>query len=190
MNSRCFAIASTLVFLGVVAAFSPDVNSQAADPDPALPSFEFHREGATNPEDAAKAMFRGCAKKSPKDFVQHMLLGTCDGPISTLQKFAECLHSTKFKTGAEPYAVYDLPVGKNGGLKNDTIRIVASGVFPTDEKVAAVISGEAFHSYYGEEFRFVDVAADGSDGREYRSRVVVAAIKDRWYAMPKLAAVL
>ena len=185
MNSPRFIIASMFISLGVSAAISSGVNSQAADPDPSLPAFEFHREGATNPEDAAKAMFRSCAMNSPRDFVQHLLLGTCDGSIGTLQKFAECLHSTKFKTGEESYAVYDLPVRKNGGLKKDTIRVVASDEFPTDEKVAAVISSEAVHSYYGEKFRFLDVVADGSDGREYRSRVVVAVISNRWYAVPR-----
>lgn len=185
MSSRYFTIVSMLLSLGVVAAISLGGDSQAADPDPMLPPFEFHRTGATNPEDAAKALFRGCARTSINDFVQHLNLGVCDGPIGTIQKFAECLHTTQFKTGEESYAVYDLPVGKNGGLRNDTIRVVASSEFPADEKVAAVIIGGALSSYYGEKFWAVDVAADGSDGREYQTRIVVAVQKDGWFAVPR-----
>jgi hypothetical protein len=189
MNSRRFTIACTLIFLGVFAAISFGVNPQATDRHPALPPFEFHLEGATNHEDAAKAMFRSVAMRSIKDFVQHLALGTCDGPVGTIQKFAECLHTTMFDSGeganAEAYTVYNLLAAKDGGLKNDTIRVVASGEFPTNEKVASVIRDGSVSSYYGEKFLAVDVAADGFDGREYRSRVVVAVIKNRWYAVPR-----
>lgn len=41
MNSRRFTIALKLIFLCVVAAISLSLNTQAADPDPLLPPFEY-----------------------------------------------------------------------------------------------------------------------------------------------------
>lgn len=73
----------------------------------ALPPLKFRREGAASPEDAAKSLFHACATRSPEHFVQHLLLGVCDGPINTLQKFAECLHSTRFRQGDDSLTVYD-----------------------------------------------------------------------------------
>ena len=185
MSSRYFTTVSVLLSLGIVVAISLGGDLQTVAPDPMLPSFEFYRSGATTPEDAAKALFHGCARTSIKDFVQHLNLGVCDGPNGTIQKFAECLHTTKFITGEESYAVYDLPVGKNGGLKIDTMRIVASSEFPDDDNVATVILNGATSSYYGEKFRAIDVTADGSDGREYRTRFVVAVMKEGWFAVPR-----
>ena len=113
MNSRRFVITCALIAVGVIAAVSYGINSQAATANPSLTPFEFDREGATNPEDAATSLFRGCAKESPKHFVRHLLLGVCDGPIDTLQKFAESLHRTKFRHGEASFTVYDLPKGIN-----------------------------------------------------------------------------
>jgi hypothetical protein len=84
MKSRCLTNASLLLCLAVFAAIAYGVNLPAS-PDPALPAFEFHREGAASPEDAATAMFRGIAMESPKYFVQHLLLGVCDGLSTRLR---------------------------------------------------------------------------------------------------------
>ena len=108
MNRRPFTIACTLIAVGVVAAIAYGFNSQTSSADPSLAPFEFHREGAASPEDAATTLFRGVATASPAHFVQHLLLGVCDGPIATLQKFAECLHETEFRHGAESFTFYDL----------------------------------------------------------------------------------
>ncbi|MGC1276043.1 MAG: hypothetical protein WBC44_20255 [Planctomycetaceae bacterium] len=188
MNSRRFIIACTLVAVGVVTTISFGVNSQAATPDPALPPFEFHREGAASPEDAAVALFRGCAARSPRHFVQHLLLGVCDGPINTLQKFAEALHKTKFTHGKDSFTVYDFPIGKGINTKKP-IRMIAIEEFDSEDKRVAALWVESFSTYYGETFLSVDVAAESYDGLEYRTRIVVARVNargnDRWYAIPR-----
>ena len=53
MKNRRFLIICMLFVLGVVAASMDRVHAQTATVDPALPPFEFHREGATSPEAAA-----------------------------------------------------------------------------------------------------------------------------------------
>lgn len=184
MNRRRFTIACTLITLGVGAAILYNANFQAASAKPSdasLAPFAFDIAGAASPEDAATALFLGSAKESPKHFVRHLLLGVCDGPIDTLQKFAECLHTTKFHTGDESYTFYDLPKG----LDKDTVRVVASREFDSQDEDVAALRLQALSTYYGEKFRSVDVAADGYDGREYRTRVVVAMVQDRWYAIPR-----
>lgn len=185
MNMFLLAIPRILRSLSVVTAISLAGIALAAEADPALPSFEFHRTAAKSPEDAAKTLFVACAKRSISDFVQHIQLGSCDGPVGTIQKFAECLHSTKFKHGEESYCVYDLPLGELGGLKVETIRILASAAFPSTEKVKTMIINESLSSYYGEKFQVVDVAADGSDGRVYQTRIVIAGTKEGWFAVPR-----
>ena len=70
MNRRPFTIAWTLIAAGLVAAIAYGFNSPTSSADPSLPPFEFHREGAASPEDAAKALFRGVATASPKHFVR------------------------------------------------------------------------------------------------------------------------
>jgi hypothetical protein len=184
MSNRYFTNISVFLTLGVVVAISLGADLKTVAPDPMLPPFAFHRSGATVPEDAAKALFHGCARTSIKDFVQHLHLATCDGPNGTIQKFAECLHTTKFSTGDESHSIYDLLIAKDGGFKSDTTRIVASSEFPTDKKTAAVIS-TGIDTYYGENFRAVVVAADGFEGREYRTRIVVAVTKEGWFAIPR-----
>ncbi len=182
MNSRHFTIACTLMAVGVVATISYGVTSRAAIADPALPPFEFDREGATSPEDAATTLFRGCAAKSPKHFVRHLLLGVCDGPINTLQKFAECLHRTKFSHGEDSYTVYDLPKGIDA---KKPIRVIASDDLFSQGKQVAALRFQMMSTYYGEKFMCVDVAAKGYDGLEYQTRIVVAQVDDRWYSIPR-----
>jgi hypothetical protein len=184
MNSRRFNIASTLIAVSVVFAISYGVHSQAAIAESNLPPFQFHREGAASPEDAATALFRSCAAKSPKHFVQHLLLGVCDGPIDTLQKFAECLHKTEFTHGRDSFTVYDFPMAKGINPKKP-IRVIAIEEFDSEDKQVALLQIEGLSTYYGQTFWSVDVAAESYDDLEYRTRIVVAQIKDRWYAVPR-----
>lgn len=181
MHSRRLAIVCTLIVLGVGCAISLGDMLQATTKEPALAPFEFHRSGATTPQIAASVHFRACARRSPQHFVPHLLLGVCDGPIATLNKFAECLHSTEFVSGEESFTVYDLP----RGIKQETIRVIASGDFDKMDKNVKSLQIEAVSTYYAEKFMFVDVAADGYDGRKYQTRIVVGAISGRWYAIPR-----
>lgn len=150
--------------------------------DPALPSFEFRRERANSPEAAAAALFRGCVLRSPERFVQHLCLGVCDGPIATLQKFAESLHTTEFRHGEDSFTVYDLPRPID---PEKPIRAIASQEFDSDDDKVAALQFEMLSSYYGERFVSVDVAAEGYDGLEYRTRIVVTQVGDGWYAIPR-----
>jgi hypothetical protein len=182
MRTRFATRACILLCLAVFAAIAYGVNSPAANRDPALPAFEFHREGAATPEDAAKAMFHGIAKESPNDFVRHLLLGVCDGPIGTLQNFAECLHETKFSRNGISLSVYDLPKGLD---TEKPVRIVATQAFDGENEQVKALQFELLSTFYGERFACVDVAAEGGDGLEYQTRLVVAEVNDRWYAMPR-----
>ncbi|MCA9028855.1 MAG: hypothetical protein KDA86_26870 [Planctomycetaceae bacterium] len=182
MKSRFVTPAGILLGLAAFAAIAYGVNSPATSPDPALPAFEFHREGAASPEDAAKAMFLGIAKESPNDFVRHLLIGVCDGPIGTLQNFAECLHETKFIRNGISLTVYDLPKGID---TRKPIRIVATQAFDGENEQVKALRFEMLSTFYGDSFACVDVAAEGGDGLEYQTRFVVAKQNDRWYAMPR-----
>jgi hypothetical protein len=181
MKSRCLTNASLLLCLAVFAAIAYGVNLPAS-PDPALPAFEFHREGAASPEDAATAMFRGIAMESPKYFVQHLLLGVCDGSIGTLQNFAECLHETRFSRNELSFTVYNLPKGID---TRKPVRIVASQAFDGEDEQVKALQFQMLSTFYGETFVCVDVAAEGYDGLEYRTRLVVAELDSHWYAMPR-----
>lgn len=182
MNARFFIIAIAVFAMCVVATISFGVSSRSKAETPSLAPFEFHREGATNPEDAAKALFRGCASESPKHFVRHLLLGVCDGSIDTLQKFAECLHETKFSNGEDSYSLYDLPkrIETRG-----VIRVIASQAFDPQDKQVAALKFEMMSTYYGEKYTCVDVSANGYDGLEYQTRIVVAHANGGWYALPR-----
>lgn len=182
MMIRRLTIACTLVVLGIAAAVAYGVQTPAASTDPALPPFEFHRSGAATPEAAAESMFRAYALRSPKDFTQHLLLGVCDGPIATLQKFAESLHATQFTHGDESFTVYDLPRPID---RKQPMRTVASAEFDRKDKQVAALELQAASTYYGKTFRSVDVVGTSYDGREYQTRIVVAQVSGRWYAMPR-----
>jgi len=182
MNNRFVTNAGILLCLAVFAAIAYGVNSPATSPDTALPAFEFHREGAASPEDAAKAMFRGIAMESPNDFVRHLLLGVCDGPIGTLQNFAECLHETKFSRNELSFTVYDLPKGID---TRKPVRIVAAQAFDGEDEQVKALQFQILSTFYGERFVCVDVAAEGGDGLEYQTRIVVAEQNNRWHAMPR-----
>jgi hypothetical protein len=144
---------------------------------------QFESVGAASPEEAAMSHIRACMLQSPRLFSENLLLGVCDGSVGTINAYAECLHVTTFDNGADAFTIYDLPFRL---LQEDSVRAVAAQAFDTeDEDVADLLRFAGVTSYYGEEFRCVDVSAEDSDGVEYRSRVIVALVNDRWYAMPR-----
>ncbi len=137
--------------------------------------------GAATPEDAAKRFFAACAARSPKRFSQVLLLGVCDGPVGTLNKYAECLHKTKFSDGKNAVTVYELPKS----IREETARVVALQPFDSEDEDVAALQFQMMSTYYGEKFICVDIAADSYDELEYRNRIVVAMVNDRWYAIPR-----
>jgi len=173
-------IATVVVSVLVYGCNTPTQSSQIS-----LAPFEFHRQAAATPELAARSLFRGVATESPSDFVQHLLLGVCDGSIDTLQKFAESLHTTKFHHDGDSFTFYELRELRRSIIWKKPVRIVATAPFePEDEKVRA-LELEMLSTYWGKRFMSVDVAGEGYDGREYRTRVVVAQGDAGWYAMPR-----
>lgn len=185
MNKLSAVVACILIATGVATAIAYGYDSEPKSDNPPLAPFVFHREGAVSPEAAAKALFRGVARESPKDFVKHLLLGVCDGPIDTLQKFAECLHVTKFSHGEDQFTFYDLRDGRKGINPKKPFRVVKTEPFDTEDKQVAALQMEMMRTYYGKAFTSVDVAGEGYDGEEYQTRIVVAEISDRWYAIPR-----
>lgn len=182
---RTFIIACTLVAAALFTAVTNDASSQTTDARPHLAPFEFHRKGASSPAEAAKALFRGVAHESPKHFVQHLLLGVCDGPIDTLQKFAECLHVTEFNDGEDSFTFYELRESRKGINYKKPIRATLTKQFNSEDKAVAALQIEMLGTYYGERFMAVDVAGEGYDGREYQTRIVVAQLGDYWFAIPR-----
>ncbi|MGB7325786.1 MAG: hypothetical protein WBD31_13005 [Rubripirellula sp.] len=182
MNRRLYSAACTMMAAIAIVTTTYKVRTSAATVEPQLAAFTFDREGAASPDAAAIALLRGCALRSPKDFVRHLLLGVCDGPIGTLQKFAECLHVTQFSHGEETFTVYELPKQIN---HDRPIRVIAKMDFDPDDKRVEALSTQMMSTYYGQAFMCVDVAAEGYDRRQYQSRVVVAQLGDQWFAIPR-----
>jgi hypothetical protein len=135
--------------------------------------------GTAKPEEAATDMFRAGVKRSPKLFDQTCLRGVCDGPIDTLNKYAECLHRTTYRNGENTFTVYDLLKH----LPTQSVRAVARQEFAA--KDVAALSSQFLSTYYGEKFTCVDVTALDLAALEYRSRIVVALFEGRWHAMPR-----
>ena len=185
MRQRFATVAYTLVAAGLVAAIAYGFNTSTIKAKPSLGTFEFHREAAPSPEVAAETLFRGVATESPTHFVQHLLLGVCDGHIDTLQKFAECLHETEFSHGADSFSFYDLRNHRKGINPKKPMRVVALKHFDTNDKQVAALESQMISTYYAQTFACVDVAGEGYDGLEYQTRIVVAQIDGSWYAMPR-----
>jgi hypothetical protein len=175
-------IVCVLAGIGIASALALEDRTPPATDSQSRIALTFPRAGALQPDDAALSLFLACAKESPQHFVQHLLLGVCDGPIDTLQKFAECLHSTRFQSGGESFTVYDLP----RPIDTSTLRVVARREFDGGKReVETALASEGLTTYYAERFACVDVAAAGYDGREYQTRIVVAAVAGQWYAIPR-----
>jgi hypothetical protein len=185
MKHRLAAFACVVVATGFVAAFANGLNTSNAIENPSLAPFEFNRTSAASPEEAATALFRGVATESPKHFVQHLHLGVCDGPIDILQKFAESLHTTTFTDEGKSFTFYDLRDNRKGINPQKPVRVTALASFDTENEKVAALQFEMLSTYYGERFMCVDVAAEGYDGHEYQTRIVVSQQGDHWYAMPR-----
>jgi hypothetical protein len=185
MKKLLATVACAVVATGIVATMAYGLKAPSAVATPSLAPFEFHREAAASPEAAARALFRGISDESPKYFVQHLLLGVCDGSIDTLQKFAESLHKTEFTHDGDSFSFYDLRDLRKGIDREKPIRVVAYALFDIEDEQVAALKFQGLSTYYGEQFASVDVAAEGYDGREYQTRIVVAQVGDGWYAMPR-----
>ena len=185
MRARAIVLSAMLLACLAVIVSTRIKTHAAVEPSSlnSLKPFEFHREGATQRDVAAVNLFQAFVQNSPKHFVQNLLLGTCYDSIDVLQDFAECMHTTKFKTGDDSYCIYDLPKG----LDASTVRVLASSELDSKDKDVAALYPLAIESYYAEKFGFVDVAADGFDGRQHSTRIVVATVNDRWYVIPRVS---
>lgn len=185
MKRHLVTIGCIVAATGVAFAFTYDLNTPASNTKPSFAPFEFHRKAAASPEAAARALFRGVSTESPKHFVQHLLFGVCDNSIDTLQKFAECLHETEFTHDRDSFTFYDLRDLRRGINHKKPSRVIASGPFDTENEQVRALQSQMLSTYYGEKFASVDVAAEGYDGREYQTRIVVAQVEGGWYAMPR-----
>ena len=178
-----------LLFLGVSLTWlaSPAANDNAPTPSSwSIPTssgtpITYPPVGATTTEGAAEGLFTACILRSPGLFIHNLCLGVCDGPVDTLQKFAECLHVTTFRRGDNAFTVYDLPKR----LQRETVRVVASQEFDSENEDVAALRWQMMSTYYGEKFICVDVVADDPDGLTYGTRIVVTRVNDRWYAIPR-----
>ncbi len=125
--------------------------------------------------------------------MQHLLLGVCCNEIDVLQDFAEAMHATRFRHGDEEFTYYEmcekqyLSGTETTRLINRSrpIRVIASAAFNTSDPDVKALSLEAVSTYFGERFVSVDLAGVGLDGLEYQTRIVVAQVRDGWYAMPR-----
>lgn len=172
---------TTAVVTATVYGFQPP----AVVINPALPAFEFRQQRADNPEAAALALFRGVATASPAHFVQHLLVGVCDGPNSTLQKFAESLHTTEFHHGDDTFTYYDLREQNKGIYSKKPMRVIGTAEFDLQDKQVVALKFEAVSTYGGDKFMAVDVEGQDYDGRALTTRLVVAEVNGHWYAIPR-----
>lgn len=185
MSRRFLSILGLLGTTAILAATAYSFQPPAVVINPALPAFEFRQQRADNPEAAALALFRGVATGSPGHFVQHLLIGVCDGPNSTLQKFAESLHATEFHHGDDTFTFYDLRDQNKGIYSKKPMRVIGSAAFDPQDKQVVALQLEAVSTYGGETFMAIDVEGQDYDGRALRTRVVVAKVNGHWYALPR-----
>ena len=181
---RCLLMAVPTVLLCLALSLQ-SVAAPANNPATSTSTIEFAPEGAVTPEIAATTLFRACTARSPKHFAQHLLLGVCDGPIASVNKYAEALHTITYTDGNDHYTVYELRELGRGIHHEAPIRVVASAAFDTDDKQVAALQLQMASTYYGKKLTCVDVAAKGDSGVEYQTRIVVAQNGDGWYAMPR-----
>ncbi len=179
MNFLRYLKVLTAIILVVVGLSLAGVAQQNAGGNALSFAFAGEVDGFETPEAAATNMFRACVSRSPKLFTQVRLIGVCDGPIHTLNKYAECLHTTTYSNGKNAVTIYDL----RKQMKDETIRVTTSQAF-TDDEVDS-LSFQFVSTYYGEQFICYEVAAVNYDGLEYRTRIVAAKLSDRWYAIPR-----
>ena len=167
------------------ATLAQDVNVLGKREGHVLAPFEFQLRAAVSPEAAARSMFQGVSRESPKHFVQHLLLGVCDGSVDTLQKFAESMHKTEFSHGTDSFTFYDLRELRRGINRKKPVRIIATAPFDTEDEQVKALKHEMMSTYYGETFVAVDAVAEGYDHLDYRTRIVVTKVAGGWYAIPR-----
>ena len=176
---RISIVCLILALLFVPATLWSQSDSSAAKSNYKL-SYEFSPTGAASAEEAAIAMFRGVALRSPKDFARHLLLGVCDGPIGSVNKYAESLHFNLLTNGEESLTVYDLPER----MKKDTEQVLSSLAF--SEAEVDSLRSQFLSSYYCQDLiSCVEVAGESYGGKQYRTRIVVVCLNDVWFAMPR-----
>ncbi len=193
MKIRLVTFVCVLTAVGSVCAIAYAFNSPTSRTAQVLAPFEFRSDAAPTQEAAAQSLFLGVATASPRDFVQHLLLGVCYSEIDVLQDFAEAMHATQFSHGDEAFTYYEmcekqyLPGTEATRLinRNKPLRAIATAAFDTADPQVKALELEAASTYSGERFVYVDVAGVGSDGLEYQTRVVVAQLRDGWYAIPR-----
>lgn len=193
MRSRMIKAACVVAAIGLVGAAAYAINTPTPHTDQMLAPFKFEREAAATSDLAAQSLFLGIGTASPRDFVQHLLLGVCNNEVDVLQRFAESLHKTQFRHNDKALTYYELRDQQDDSgrrrpgyiNRKKPVRIIASAPFdPTDPQVKA-LELEAVSTYWGERFVSVDVAGVGYDGLEYQTRIVVAQVGRGWYAMPR-----
>ena len=138
-------------------------------------------EGAKSPERAAVAMAAGMTERSPRKFLQHLCLGVCDGPISTLNKYAECMHQKHLADETGTHSIYDLP----SRIIEDTQEAIDTQAFDSQDPRVVKLAGEMLSTYYGEEFYCVWISAKSRSKKQYIFRVVVTRVGDKWFAIPR-----
>lgn len=194
MKRHLVTVACAVAAIGFVGVFAFPYSASTAPSGQSLAPFVFRPEGATSPEAAAQAMFLGVATASPRDFGKHLLLGACNNEVDVLNRYAESLRLTRFSHQGEAFTYYDLRDERddNGRLRlinrQKPLRVIATESFDSTDPRVTALSLEAAGTYAGERFVSVDVAGMGHyDGLEYQSRVVVAQVGSRWYAIPRCA---
>ena len=193
MKNRLVTVVCVVAAIGLAGAFAFALNTYTSPDGQVLAPFEFRREAASTPEAAAQSLFLGVATASPRDFVQHLLLGVCYNEIDVLQDFAESMHATQFRHDDEAFAYYEMREKQHlSGTettrlinRKNPLRVIASAAFDSSDPQVKALELEAASTYSGARFVSVDVAGVGSDGLEYQTRVVVAQVSDGWYAIPR-----
>ena len=133
--------------------------------------------GYFTPQAAATAMLQAIATKNHHLFVQARMLGVCEGKNDWPPRFAETLHTAKFSSpggGQGDLSVFDMP----RRLRSNTVRVVS-------KQELTVPGWVGVSSYYGEQFAAYDMAIDNYDGVEFRTRLVVARVGEKWFAIPR-----
>lgn len=136
-------------------------------------------KGFVTPEEAAFTMFRACAKRSHRLFVQSRLLGVCEGENDWPNRYAASLHLTTFRNGTNAFTMYDLPKR----MKEEAARVVAGDAFSAAD--VAKLQPQFLSTYYGQDLHCFEVKALNYDGLEYTTRIVVSKKENRWYAIPR-----
>lgn len=149
----------------------------------ALVSIGSTPKGTKTPDEAAVEMTRAHLTRSPMLFMENLCLGVCDGPVNSINKYAESLHLTSFSRNSAAVSIYDLP---KRGVNFDSIQVNQSKLFDKNDKdIAHLIAISTISTYYGEEFMAMEVQIQNKANEQYTTRVVVTKVNERWFALPR-----